>query len=175
VATVVAQVTAPDITTPLVFNIPITNGVATGTITLSAGTHRTITMHAFDTGGVETHTGAVTIDVQAGTNPTISMILTPLNGTVPINVTLGSLQVTVTPSANTISLAGTAPTAQLTATVKDQNGNPVTGAVVTWATAAPGVASVSASGLVTALHVGQTNLFATYQGAVGSATVTVTP
>jgi hypothetical protein len=94
---------------------------------------------------------------------------------VPINVTLGSLQVTVTPSANAISLAATVPTAQLTATVKDQNGNPVTGAVVTWATAAPGVASVSASGLVTALHVGQTNLFATYQGAVGSATVTVTP
>jgi len=37
VASLVVEVTAPDIATPLVFNIPIAGGVATGTITLPAG------------------------------------------------------------------------------------------------------------------------------------------
>jgi len=37
VAMVVVEVTAPDIATPLVFNIPIVSGVASGTITIPAG------------------------------------------------------------------------------------------------------------------------------------------
>ena len=37
VATVVVEVTAPDIVTPLVFNIPSVNGVAAGAITVPAG------------------------------------------------------------------------------------------------------------------------------------------
>ena len=44
VATVVADVTAPDIPTMLVFNIPIVNGTATRTITVPAGSNRTITL-----------------------------------------------------------------------------------------------------------------------------------
>src|SRR6058998_4228572 len=37
VATVVVEVTAPDIPTPLVFNIPIVDRIASGTITVPAG------------------------------------------------------------------------------------------------------------------------------------------
>src|SRR5689334_578904 len=68
VATIVVRVTASDIPTALVFNIPIVNGVATGTITVPAGSNRTITIRGFDAGGVETHEGSVTLSVQAGTN-----------------------------------------------------------------------------------------------------------
>src|SRR5213593_3068774 len=100
-ATVVVEVAGPGITTPLVFNIAITNGVATGAITIPAGSNRTITMRAFDAGGTETHRGSVTVNIVAGTNPTISLVLTPLAGETPINVTLGSFTVTVTPAAAT--------------------------------------------------------------------------
>ena len=55
VATVVVEVTAPDIPAPLVFNFIVTDGIASGTITIPAGTGRTITIRAFDAGGVETH------------------------------------------------------------------------------------------------------------------------
>lgn len=48
IATMVVEVTAPDITTPLAFNIPIVNGVATGTVKLPPGENRTITLKAFD-------------------------------------------------------------------------------------------------------------------------------
>lgn len=106
VALVVVEVTAPDIATPLIFNIPISGGVATGTITIPAGSDRTITIRAFDAGDVQTHNGSVTIDVPAGTNPTVSLVLTPLHGDVPIEATLGSFTVSVTPPDATLSLSG---------------------------------------------------------------------
>src|SRR3990172_2294019 len=108
VAVVAVEVTAPDITTPLVFNIPIANGIASGTITLPAGSNRTITMRAFDAGGVETHRGAVTVNIQPGSNPTIALVLAPLAGDVPIDVTLGSFVVTVTPGGDTLPIGGAA-------------------------------------------------------------------
>src|ERR1700704_3142928 len=82
VATLVVEVSAPDIAPPLVFNITITAGVALGTVTVQAGSNRLITMRAFDTGGVETHRGSVTVTILPGTNPVISLMLAPLAGDV---------------------------------------------------------------------------------------------
>ncbi len=171
VATVVVQVTAPDIPTALVFNIPIVDHVASAAITLPAGSGRTITMGAYDAGGVETHRGTVTVDVSAATNPTISMVLQPLTGDVPIVVTLGSFSVTVTPGVNSITIGQTA---QLTASIKDWNGNPTTGTVA-WATSDPGIAWVDGAGLVTATRAGTTTISATSHGTTGTAMITVTP
>lgn len=171
VATVVADITAPDVPTTLVFNIPIVGGIAQGTITVPAGSNRTITLRAFDAGGVETHDGLVTLAIQAGTNPTLSMVLRPLTGDLPIRAILGSFSVAVTPSANTLAIGATVP---LTAAITDWNGNPATG-TVSWATDNPGIASVDASGLVTAQGAGITSISATFAGVAGTATVNVTP
>ena len=171
VATVVVEVSAPDLTTPQLFNIPIVNSVASGTITLRAGSDRTITMRAYDAGGTETHTGSVTIDVRAGTQPTISMVLQPLTGDVPIQVTLGSYIVTVSQPPNSL---GVGETMQLTAVVKDWNGNPVT-ATVAWATSDPSIASVDATGIVAGIGAGNATIAATYRGATGTVSVTVEP
>src|SRR5713226_4962922 len=119
VATVVVVVAATDITPSLVFNISVQNGVASGTITLPAGSSRLITMHAYDAGGVETHRGSVTVNIQPGTNPTIALVLVPLAGDAPINVTLGSFVVTVTPAADTLPIGGTA---AVKARIVDANG-----------------------------------------------------
>jgi len=64
VATVVVAVTAPDIPATLVFTIPVSNGVASGLITIPAGSNRAIALQAFDAGGVETHSGSVLLNVQ---------------------------------------------------------------------------------------------------------------
>lgn len=171
VARLVVEVTAPDLVTPLVFNITISGGVASGTITVPSGSSRTITMRAYDAGGVETNSGSVTMAVQAASNLTISVVLVPLTGSVPINATLGSLTVSVTPLVTTLSVGDTA---TLTASIKDVNGNPVLG-TVGWATRDPGVAVVDANGLVTATGAGSTSISATFNGAAGAAAVTVTP
>jgi len=170
-ATIVANVTAPDIPTMLVFNIPIVNGTAIGTITVPAGSNRTITLRAYDAGGIETHNGSVTVTILAGTNPSLAILLTPLTGDLPITVTLGTVSVTVTPLSATLSVAGTR---QLSATILDSEGHPTTG-VVTWATNHPGIATVNATGLVTATGVGTTSISAVSRGVTGTATITVTP
>jgi len=166
-ATVVVVVTAPDITSPVVFNVPVVNGVATGSINLTAGSGRTITMHAYDANGTETHRGAVTVTIQGGTNPTITLVLTPLAGDLPINVTLGSYVVTVAPTADTLPIGGTA---ALTATILDANGVPVL-QPVTWATLDPGIATVASTGdrtvQVTAVRPGATTIVASFGGSAG--------
>ena len=173
VATVVVEVTAADITTPLVFNLPIVGSTASGTITVPAGPQRTLTMRAFDDLGIETHSGSVTLDVIGGSSATVSVTLDPLTGDLVITVTLGIISITISPATHTFNVSATV---NLTATI---TGGP-SGAEVTWATLDPAVASVvvfgpSADniGQVTAEGLGTTDIIATFGGAGGSATVTV--
>jgi uncharacterized protein YjdB len=78
--------------------------------------------------------------------------------------------VTVSPASPSVLIGQTA---QLSATPKDANGNPLTGRVVTWTTSAPAVATVSASGLVTGVAPGSATITATSEGKSGSAALTV--
>ncbi len=80
--------------------------------------------------------------------------------------------VVVTPNPVTLDALGL--TAQLTASVRDQSGNPMTGQTVTWASSAATVASVNASsGLVTAEDNGTATITATSGSINGTASVTV--
>ena len=79
--------------------------------------------------------------------------------------------VAVTPA--TAQLGALGATVQLTAEVRDQNGQPMAGAAVTWASDATAVATVSGSGLVTAAGNGTATITATAGSASGTATVTV--
>jgi hypothetical protein len=171
VATLVAEVTAADIPTALTFNIPIASGVAAGTLTIPSGSSRTVTLRAYDAGGILTHSGSATLNVQPGTNPTVAIILTPLTGDLPIVVTLGSFTITVTPPATTVRVGGTV---QLDVSITDWNGQTTAG-TVSWATKDPGIATVDTTGLVTGAGIGSTRIGATFRGATGTATVDVTP
>jgi len=173
VATLVVEVTAADIAPALLFNIPIVAGAAAGTITLPAGANRTIAIRAYDAGGVQTHSGAVTVSLQPGANPTISIVLTPLTGDAPIEATLGSFALIVTPAVDSLLIGDTI---SLTATILDVNGTPVAGQVV-WGVLTPRVASVVSTGTqtsrVTAIRPGRTTVVATYGGTAGPAAVAV--
>ncbi len=79
---------------------------------------------------------------------------------------------TVTPA--TAQLMALDETVQLSAEVRDQDGNVMAGAAVSWTSSAPAAATVSASGLVTADANGTATITATAGSASGSATVTVT-
>ena len=80
---------------------------------------------------------------------------------------------TVTVAPPTVSIT-TIQTATLTATMKDANGNTLTGRVVSWTSSSPLVASVSQSGIVTGLVPGTTTITATSEGKTGTSSVTVT-
>ncbi len=76
-------------------------------------------------------------------------------------------------SPGSVAFAALGDTAQLTSTVLDQNGQAMQGQTVTWASSAPAVATVSASGLVTSAANGSATITATAGSARGSAAVTV--
>lgn len=65
--------------------------------------------------------------------------------------------------------------AQLTATVRDVNGNVVTDREVSWSSSNSGVATVSASGVVTSVALGTATITATSEGKSGTTVVTVVP
>lgn len=80
--------------------------------------------------------------------------------------------VEVTPPSIQV-MAGTI--AALTAKVTDDAGNVVRDRRVVWASADPGIATVSESGVVTGVSVGRVEVAATAEGKSGTASVNVTP
>ena len=79
--------------------------------------------------------------------------------------------VTVSPATDELTALGA--TVQLTAEVRDQNARVMAGATVTWTSSANSVATVNASGLVTAAGNGTATITASAGEASGSAVVTV--
>ena len=79
--------------------------------------------------------------------------------------------VTVTPATTQLTALGA--TVQLSAEVRDQNGQVMAGPAVTWSSSATAVATVSGSGLVTAAGNGTATITATAGAVSGSAAVTV--
>ena len=76
-------------------------------------------------------------------------------------------------SPASVDLSSFGETLQLTATVLDQNGQPIAAAPVSWAIDDNSVASVDAGGLVTAVQNGSATVSATSASASGTASVTV--
>src|SRR5439155_25603398 len=77
------------------------------------------------------------------------------------------------PASSTLTVGQTA---QLTATPKDANGDPLTGRVITWMSDNATVAAVDGSGLVTAKGAGgPATITATSEAKSGTASITVIP
>jgi uncharacterized protein YjdB len=79
--------------------------------------------------------------------------------------------ITVSPSSASVSVGSTQ---QYTATLRDANGNTLTGRAVAWSSSNETVATVSSSGLVTAVSAGSSTIMASSEGKDGTASLTVT-
>src|SRR6184192_2571941 len=94
------------------------------------------------------------------------------SGTAAILVTnVPVASVTVSPATASVP-AGQG--VQLTATLKDANGNTLTGRTVTWSSDNTAVATVSASGLVSGVVAGAATITATSEAKTGTSAITVT-
>jgi uncharacterized protein YjdB len=88
-------------------------------------------------------------------------------------VTVGAVpvaSVTVSPAQANLTVGQVVP---LVATAQDASGQVLTGRTVTWSSASPSVATVSATGNVTGVAAGSAVITATIDGVMGSATVNV--
>lgn len=94
--------------------------------------------------------------------------------TAGVTVTSAALpvsSVTISPASTTVFVGLTS---QLAATLRDANGNVLTGRTITWASSNASVASVSGGGLVTGVATGSASVTATSEGKADTAAITVT-
>lgn len=106
--------------------------------------------------------GTVTITAQAGL---------AASGTASVTVLAGVVSVDVLPTTGSLSPGQTL---QLTATPRDAGDQPVLGASVTWSSSNNLVATVSSTGLVTAVRDGMATITAQSEGVTGTASISVT-
>ncbi|MES2524450.1 MAG: Ig-like domain-containing protein [Gemmatimonadota bacterium] len=157
----------------------VAGGTSTATaVTRNAGgsvlTGRTITWSTSDATVATVNNSGVVTTLKAGT---VSVTATSegRSGSATLTVTAPPpapvATVTVTLAASSV-VAGTSTTA--TAVLRDAAGATLTGRTVTWTTSDASVATVSATGAVTALKAGTATITATSEGRSGSAALTVT-
>jgi uncharacterized protein YjdB len=122
--------------------------------------------------------------VSAVTNGTATITAQSGAASATVSVTVQQVAAAVVVSTSSATLSAIGDTVRLSAAVKDAGGADFPGAPVTWSSSDPGVATVSGTGLVTAVADGTTTLTATSGAATGTAsvkveraaiTVTVTP
>ncbi|MEJ2679382.1 MAG: Ig-like domain-containing protein [Gemmatimonadota bacterium] len=164
------EISAPDIDPPSVQNIPVVDGVASGSIEVTAGTDRVFTVRALDARGVVTHRGADTLDIVAGANPALTLTLEPVSGDVPITVELAAYVVAIDPDSAVVAVGASL---GLSATVADGGGDPVADPQIVWGSTDPGVAYVDPSGVVVGVASGTATIVANYRGSVALAEITV--
>jgi uncharacterized protein YjdB len=169
ISTLTITVSASDIPSDLVFNVSMTNGEATDTITIPAGSDRTITVRGFDAQAIETHRGSRVADMIEGLNAPLSIVLSALRAELPIVIVFGAVDIDVTLGRDTVSVGGSV---QAVAIGVDEMGDTVA-LPVRWGTQHPAVATVDSAGRVTGLREGTTAIVATWQGAVGADSVFV--
>ncbi|MES2177596.1 MAG: Ig-like domain-containing protein [Gemmatimonadota bacterium] len=180
-----ARVNASQLVAPAVASVGITPNspaLAPGGVVQLTGTPR-------DAGNADvTGCSAVTWTSSDATKATVDadggMVTGVAAGAATITATSGGATATVTitvatPVGSVVVSPGSAglflgATQQFTAAVKDVGGNTLAGRVVTWATSNASVATVNASGLVTAVAAGSATITAASEGKSGTATITVT-
>ena len=174
---------------PVVTTVTVSPGTASvnvgSTVTLGATvkdgqgnvmTGQTVTWTSGNQGTATVNSSGVVTGVAAGT-VTITATCAGKSGSATVTVTAPPppapvvTTVTVSPQAPSI-VAGA--TVTLSAVVKDQNGNVMSGQTVTWSSNNQSVATVNASGVVSGVAAGSASVTATCQTKSGSSTVTVT-
>ena len=104
-------------------------------------------------------------------NPTASITLTPLAGTVPITASLGSLVITITPLVATGRVGDTV---RFAATIRDAAAAIIPGPA-RWATTNTARVTIDTAGLATVLDTGAVIVVATYSTSAGTAGFTGSP
>lgn len=133
-------------------------------------TGRAVTWRSSNTGVAAVSSTGEVIALAAGSS-TITATIDGVEGTASVTVATQPVgSVTVSPTSASLTVGGTR---QLSVTVRDATGGVITGKQVTWSSSDTDVATVSSSGLVTAVGAGQASIAATVDGVVGTAAITV--
>jgi len=159
---VTIQVSGPGISPPVVVNMTVgADSIASGSLTLSAGSARRFVVTAVDSAGVTTHRADSTITLLEGPNPPLALRLDPLPSSVGITVTFGGVRVTADTATRTVASGSTI---TLSANALTPSGASVPADSLQWGTSNPAIATVVA-GVVTGVSAGTATIVVSYRGA----------
>jgi uncharacterized protein YjdB len=136
-------------------------------------TGRLITWSSSNNGISTVSASGLVTAIAAGT-VVITALSENKNGTAVVVVSAPPVpvaSVSVSPAADTLQVGSTG---QFSAVTRDANNNTLTGRAITWSSSNTAVATVSQSGLATAVASGSAQIRATSETQIGSATLTVT-
>ena len=141
------------------------NGTALGGRVISWSSSNT-SVASVDSNGFATALSAGTATIRATSEGVTGTATFTVSSTV-----LPVASVTISPASASVVVGLTA---QLSATLRDANGNALTGRTITWSSTNTAVATVSGTGLVTGVAAGSGSVIATSEGKADTAAVTVT-
>lgn len=181
-------------TAPLQISVPAVFAVAPGACLMFAGESLQLNpvylnasstpsySYSIDNSNVATVSSTGTVNAVSGGSATITVTANTSAGSaevaVPVlvigvpDVVLPVVRVDVTPDAEDIFRGDTK---QFVAKAYNGNNQEVTGQTFTWSVDDPSIASISSSGLVTGLKIGETKVRAVTKGIMGEAVLTVNP
>lgn len=137
------------------------------------GMARTMSWTSSDATKASVSGGGVVTGVAEASSVTISATTDGKTGTATIVVRRAPVALVVVSLASAQLLPGQ--NTQALAALRDVRGNALSGRSIVWSTANQAVATVSSSGIVTAVAPGQTQIVATSEGQSASASLTVAP
>jgi uncharacterized protein YjdB len=172
----------PPVVTSVTVTPPSASIAVGATTTLSAAVKdaqgnvmsgQTVTWSTNNPGAAAVNASGVVSGVAAG-SATITATSSGKVGTAAITVTALPpvvASVTVSPTSGSVDVGATLP---LTATVKDAQGNVMTGQTIAWSSDNSLFAAVNSSGVVSGVAAGSATITATTSGKTGTASITVT-
>jgi hypothetical protein len=141
------SITGPGIDPPIFGSFRFINDTARAELSVPIGRDRRVFVAVFDSANNIIASGESTVEIGSAIAVSVPVTIAPTDGTQPIVVTIGGTTITVSPGTLTLSPGATS---TLNVSVTDQSGAPIAGAVPAFASSNPAIASVSASGVVTA-------------------------
>ena len=170
--TIIVEISGPDISPSVIVNIPVgADAVARDSLRIPAGSSRQLSLTAVDSAGVQTYRADTTITLRAGVNPSITIQLKPLQGSLAVAVGFTGARMAFDTAARSM-LAGDS--LVLSATATSAIGASVPSSALVWGSSNPAIATV-VGGVVRAVRPGVARIGVSYQGASASVPLTVSP
>ncbi len=163
-------ITGPGIDPPISGSFRFVNDTARAELQVPVGKDRRVLVAVFDSTNTLIASGESTVEIGSGVTVSVPVVIAPTSGSQPIIVRVGSTVLSVTPGSLTLAPGATA---TFTVSVVDQDAVPIAGAVPAFASSNPAIATVSATGVVTARLQGVTAVTVTALGVAARIPVSV--
>lgn len=164
------SVSGPGIDPPIFGSFAFINDTARVELQVPVGRDRRVFVAIFDSTSTMIASGEATVEIGSGVTVSVPVSISPTSGDQPIIVRIGSTSLIASPGTLTLPLGGTA---ALSVSVLDPEGVPIEGAVPTFASSNPSIATVSATGVVTGRLQGVTAVTVTALGVAARIPVSV--